>query len=89
MAKSKKRAAEATSARKREGYIQLDVIPPRCPNCGCTDREPYFAIRKMAISGVTPAGQPYTRITIKRTRCKSCGQSRDDRLYESPAEAAA
>ena len=89
MAKSRKRTTDDAAVQQVDVYTQIDVIPPSCPKCGCTDREPYFAIKRLAISGVTPAGVPYTRITFRRTRCKGCGQSRIDRVFESPAEAAA
>lgn len=93
MSKSRKRVAKEIAkepvVQQANVYTQIDVIPPSCPKCGCTDREPYFAIKRLAISGLTPAGRPYTRITFRRTRCKGCGQSRIDRVFESPAEAAA
>jgi ribosomal protein S27AE len=72
--------------KKREKYNQVDVIPSACPKCHCTDREPYFAIKRLETYGVTPAGREYTRVTFKRTRCKRCGQARVDRVFESPAD---
>lgn len=93
MSKSRKRVAKGIAkepvVQQANVYTQIDVMPPSCPKCGCTDRGPYFAIRRLASCGVTRDGQPYTRITFKRTRCKKCGQSRVDRFFESPAEAAA
>lgn len=67
---------------KRQQYTQVDVIPPACPKCLSTEREPYFAIKKLAVDGITPNGVKYNRITFKRTRCKRCTQARVDRIFE-------
>lgn len=89
MAKLKTQKAGKTAARKpvpRQSYVQLDVIPPACPRCHCTDRTAYFAIKTIQSIGVTPSGVEYSQITFKRTRCSRCGQARVDRIFESPGK---
>lgn len=63
-------------------YQQVDVIPPGCLKCGSTDREPYHNIRSINSVG-NRDGRPYTRITLKRTKCSKCGQCRVDRIFEN------
>lgn len=53
-----------------------------CFACGSTRREAYFNRRDLAVSGLHfQTGQPYTSIVIRRTKCKDCGQHRDDRHF--------
>lgn len=60
---------------------QTDGELTRC-KCGSTDREPYFNKRELNISGDHAiTGKPYTLIIIRRTRCRGCGQARDDRHF--------
>lgn len=82
MAKKKSPAA----VKERNKYTTVDVVPSACPMCSCTEREPYFAIRRLAVAGTSPSGVEYTQITWKRTRCKRCGQRRVDRVFESLAD---
>lgn len=54
----------------------------RCPHCKSTKREPYFGINTMEYTGTDPNGDPYNRITWKRTKCKSCQRARIDKFFE-------
>jgi len=62
-------------------------LPPACPSCGSTRREPYRdgPVRDQAIGGEIQ-GQRYNRILWHRTRCLDCGQALIVRefLYEPP-----
>jgi hypothetical protein len=66
-------------------------LPPSCPTCGSTRREPY---RNGVVCDRREAGEicgrPYNRILWRRTRCLDCGQNLIVReyLYEpsEPAE---
>lgn len=53
------------------------------PTCGSTEREPYFNVRERAIAGVDQEGKPFTHVVWRRTRCKTCGQTRDDKTFEN------
>lgn len=55
----------------------------RCAKCGSTDRLPYFGTITKPISGLDPDGNPFTHVIWRRTRCKSCGQTRIDRHREN------
>ena len=69
--------------RKRRGrplgsknHAQPTVPKPtaRCPKCRSTHHEVRTVIGRQSNSGTTPDGQPYTSITRRRVRCRSCGQ---------------
>lgn len=58
----------------------------RCPACGSTEREPYFATVEHEIVGVRD-GRPHTHVVWRRTRCRACSQVRQDRYFENrPAQ---
>lgn len=57
--------------------------PTRCPSCGSTEREPYNNTREHDFAGLDDHGRPYTHVVWRRTRCRACGQSRDDRFREN------
>lgn len=53
----------------------------RCPKCHSVKRERYHRVRSREISGTTRDGRRYTRVTWRRTKCRSCGQCRVDVEY--------
>jgi hypothetical protein len=70
-----------TESTDQAGVIAAEAIdqagmpkPTSCPACGSPDREPYFNIRRQAHDGGV--------IVWRRTRCRVCGQIRDDRTTE-------
>lgn len=69
---------------KRDSYEMGGiVIPPHCPRCGSTEREPYHRVITRAIKGVLPDGFVYTHVSWKHTKCRNCDQKRVDRLYDN------
>ena len=58
------------------------VEPSRCKTCGSIERGPYGNIRRLPYAGVTPDGRVYTTVVWRRTKCKQCGQVRDDKSFE-------
>jgi hypothetical protein len=60
-------------------------LPPACPSCGSTRREPYRdgVAHEQRQKGEVD-GRPYNRIVWRRTRCLDCGQMLTVRefLYE-------
>jgi uncharacterized protein (UPF0212 family) len=65
----------------RPKYVQVDINHPGCPKCGSQKREKYHNTRELL--NVTIRGVNYARLVIRRTRCKECGQCRDERtLYQ-------
>lgn len=85
--KQNKPAASPTKAGRPTG-AKTNKAPPvtgektRCPACGSTDRDPYFATVEHAIEGIRD-GRPHTHIVWRRTKCRDCGQIRQDRCYEN------
>lgn len=73
----------------KPGYLQTVSYPPRCPQCGCTERGKYHNTVTREIGGIDPAGNRYSRVTWKRTQCKQCGQRYTVRFYDQPAETTA
>ena len=66
--------------------VQRDVVtvePTRCRVCGSTDRDPYRATRRLPHSGFTPAGELYTTVVWRHTKCRHCGQARVDQTFEN------
>lgn len=59
------------------------VEASRCASCGSTEREEYYGKTEQQFDGVDSSGNSYTHIVRRRTRCKSCGQTRIDRAYEN------
>lgn len=64
--------------------------PSRCPYkgddgqiCGSTEREAYFGTVTKAIAGTTMAGEEYTHVIWRRTRCKKCKRTRTDKSFEN------
>lgn len=66
---------------KTQKLPQAEAVPSAC-RCGSTEREPYFNKREVPINGVTPEGRTYNVVVWRRTRCKACGQQRDDKSFE-------
>ena len=58
------------------------VEPSRCPHCGSTEREAYSQTTSQEFAGETPAGDPFTHIVRRWTRCRDCGSPRVDRTFE-------
>lgn len=55
----------------------------RCPFCNSTDRHAYYGIITRDYSGNDPiTGQPYNRISWKRTKCAACDRARVDKFYQ-------
>lgn len=54
----------------------------RCQACSSTEREPYWATIEHPIDGVKD-GKPYTHVVWRRTKCRNCGQHRQDRFFEN------
>jgi len=65
-----------------------DVEPSRCKRCGSFDREKYTHKTVVNFDGVSPAGEPYTSIVLRYTRCANpqCGQHRIDRFFMNDVE---
>ncbi|QDT07802.1 hypothetical protein K227x_62300 [Rubripirellula lacrimiformis] len=59
--------------------VDITAAKSRCPKCLSIKRERYSNVTTHDISGISPDGQEYDQITWRRTKCKSCGQSRVDR----------
>jgi len=76
-----------TTKKPKDPTPQVDGELTRCPNCGSTDREPYFGTTVQEYGGITPDGQPHTHIVRRRTVCRGCRQCRVDRFYENRADA--
>jgi len=54
----------------------------RCPKCDSTAREKYGNVKTGKYRGADPVtGKPYNEISWKRTKCKTCGQARNDKYY--------
>ncbi|TWT56506.1 hypothetical protein CA85_40370 [Allorhodopirellula solitaria] len=52
----------------------------QCPQCGCTERDPYNRGRSVVL---TPTeSSPWTHRSSKRCKCKACGTRRIDHYYE-------
>lgn len=60
----------------------VDIIATRCQSCGSTERTPYHEKREIHGAGQAPDGKPYSAVTLRPTRCATCGQHRIDREYE-------
>jgi len=89
--KSKQSASSSTSSAPKRGRPRgskttkrdiVTVAASRCRKCGSTDRAPYSQTKSRQLTGCTPAGEPYNRVSWKRTKCKSCGQARVDKIFE-------
>lgn len=59
-----------------------EACPSRCPKCDSTARDEYFNKREVRYEGIAEDGKPFNTIVIRRTRCRNCGQIRDDRSRE-------
>lgn len=57
----------------------------RCPECGCTDRDPYSGTVTIEGEFVASDGAAATHITQRRTRCRNCGTKRRDQFVEQRA----
>lgn len=79
MANAKK--PQSPKAARTKNPPVVDAKPTACPTCSSTEREPYFNVRERAIAGERD-GRPYTHVVWRRTRCKACGQTRDDKAFE-------
>jgi len=80
--KSKRAGRPAGSPNAHRQVVR--AVPPRCPSCNSTDREPYSAIiREMEHGGEAPDGKAYTHVVWRRTKCRDCGQHLTVALYEN------
>lgn len=59
----------------------VDTVETRCSSCGSTERTPYHDKREVIGDGVAPDGKPYSAVTLRPTKCVTCGQHRIDRTY--------
>ena len=75
-----KKAGRPKGAKTKKAKI-VDAVPSRCPKCGSTEKE-HLNKQELVNAGVTPAGEPFDTIVLRRTRCRSCGQMRMDRSHE-------
>jgi hypothetical protein len=82
---ARERKAAKKGRPKGAANVQVDLADGQltsCGKCGSTQREKYFNRRDLDVAGVNVlTGQVYTQIVIRRTRCTSCGQTRDDRHF--------
>lgn len=78
-----KKKAGRPAGRRNHVVAHATAQVTRCPKCGSTERLPYWLKREKAIAGVDAAGQPFTHVVWRRTRCADCGQVRDDRHVEN------
>lgn len=62
-----------------------DAFPSRCPACDSTERTPYTNTLEQPYAGIDAAGNPYTHIIRRNTRCEACGAPRIDRTFENRA----
>lgn len=60
-----------------------DAFPSRCPNCDSTERTPYTNTLEQPYCGIDAAGNPYTHIIRRNTRCEVCDTPRIDRTFEN------
>jgi len=72
------------SKNKKRDVVVADLT--HCASCGSTDREAYHGISELDHNGIDPQGNPYNRVTWKRTKCSACGQNRVDQFFERRAE---
>ena len=79
-------APAATPAAEGKTPI-VQATATRCFACQSTDRYGYYNVSAQEFGGVAPDGHPYTHIVRKWTRCRNCGQTRIDRVYENRAPA--
>ncbi len=95
MAKAKPKASAKPSATKAAGRPngattkprdQIDVATSRCQKCGSTERASYTSKEEVEHGGTDAAGQPYTHVVWRRTKCLACGQHRIDRSVENRAK---
>lgn len=80
--KSKRSRAGRPAGAKTNKQAPVTGDKTRCPKCDSTEREAYFATVEHAVEGVRDE-KPYTHVVWRRTRCRSCGQIRQDRFYEN------
>jgi len=66
-------------------YGQSVVVVSKCPNpeCGSTERSEYTSRSELEFNGIDPLGQPYNLIVWRACQCKTCGQWRRDKSYET------
>ena len=62
--------------------VTATMVSSHCPSCGSLQREPYHNVRTLDFAGIAPDGRPFTRVVWRRTRCRDCGQARDDKTFE-------
>jgi hypothetical protein len=59
------------------------VEPSRCQICQSTEREDFNNVQVIECAGQDAAGNPFTHIVKRRTRCSNCGQCRIDQTTEN------
>lgn len=67
---------------KTKPRTEAVAIPSRCHACGSSERSEYYSANSMEFEGIDALGNPYNRITWRRTSCKACGAHRVDKTYE-------
>ncbi len=69
---------------KTEERVVVVAQVTRCPvqTCKSTERDPYFNVRVIPIGGVDDDGNEYDTVVWRRTKCRNCGQVRDDKSFE-------
>jgi hypothetical protein len=73
---------------KNEDRASAVSLPPACPSCNSTRREPYRngVVVDRQLAGEID-GRPYNRVVWRRTRCLDCGQQITVREYHfSPTD---
>ena len=69
-----------------EKIPEVNASLTRCKKCNSTERTPYYGTVTRDLSGIGPDGQPFNRMTWRRTKCASCGQARADVFHEMVPE---
>jgi len=75
--------------KKREAIECIQVRPPACPKCGCTDRTNTDGVKKRDIAGKTVDGRLFTQVKWSYCNCRKCNQRYAFVSYLAPASAPA
>ena len=82
MTTTKKKSGRPEGAKTAE-RLTVDTVRTRCPSCGSTEREEYKdSPTYIQGDGTAPDGMPYSGVYLRKTKCLTCGQHRNDREYE-------
>ena len=83
MSASQQKKSGRPKGSENRDYDYVVAQPTRCRQCNSTERTDYENTTTTAASGIDAAGQPYTHVVHRRTKCTACGQWRIDKSFEN------